>query len=173
MRIRMVLAALPIVTMIQSQAARAQTREPVFRTVLLSSAQASVPTGKRIRIVREIDDPHNGTRWLLIRNSDHPAGPGVLMMVSDGATGTRQRKSDGATLAIDAQALSPVIRAGERLIVEESTPVVEARLEAVSLGPAAVGSPLDVRLKVGGKVVRAVALGPGRAALRAETGVRP
>jgi hypothetical protein len=95
------------------------------------------------------------------------------MMVSDGATGTRQRKSDGATLAIDAQALSPVIRAGERLIVEESTPVVEARLEAVSLGPAAVGSPLDVRLKVGGKVVRAVALGPGRAALRAETGVRP
>jgi hypothetical protein len=32
---------------------------------------------------------------------------------------------------------------------------------------------LDVRLKIGGKVMRAVALGAGRAALQAEAGVRP
>jgi hypothetical protein len=61
-----------------------------------------------------------------------------------------------------------VIHAGDRLIVEENTAVVESRLEAVALGPAVVGSPLDARLKVGGKVVRAVALGRGRAAFLAE-----
>jgi flagella basal body P-ring formation protein FlgA len=69
--------------------------------------------------------------------------------------------------------MQPVIRAGERLIVEESTAVVDARLEAVALGPAAIGSPLNVKLAIGGKVVRAVALAPGRAAFQAETEVSP
>ena len=35
------------------------------------------------------------------------------------------------------------------------------------------GSALEVRLAIGGRVVRAVALGPGRAAFQPETGVRP
>ncbi len=69
--------------------------------------------------------------------------------------------------------LRPVIRAGDRLIVEEHTAVVDAALEAVRLNPAALGSTFKVRLKIGGKVLRAVALGPGRAALAAERGVRP
>jgi hypothetical protein len=36
-----------------------------------------------------------------------------------------------------------------------------------------VGSALKVRLAIGGKVIRAVALGPGRAALQPEPEVRP
>jgi flagella basal body P-ring formation protein FlgA len=66
----------------------------------------------------------------------------------------------------------PVIRAGDRLVVEENTAVIEARLEAVALGPAALGSSFDVRLKLGGKVARAVALAPGRAAFQAHAEVR-
>jgi hypothetical protein len=69
--------------------------------------------------------------------------------------------------------LVPVLRAGDRLIVEEDTPVVAAHLEATALGLATVGGELDVRLKIGGKVVRAVALGPGRAALKTPRGARP
>jgi len=67
----------------------------------------------------------------------------------------------------------PVLRAGERLMVEEHTPIVEAHLEAVALGSAAVGEEFDVRLRVGGKVLRAVALGPGRAELQAERKAQP
>ena len=37
--------------------------------------------------------------------------------------------------------------------------MVEARLEAMALGSAAAGAEFKVRLKIGGKVVRAVALG--------------
>lgn len=62
----------------------------------------------------------------------------------------------------------PVIRAGDLLVIEESTTVADARLEAVALGPATAGSPLNVRLKIGGKVVRAIALSPGRAAFARE-----
>ena len=54
------------------------------------------------------------------------------------------------------------------VIVEEHTAVVEARLEAMALGPAAVGGAFRARLRMGGKVVRAVALGPGRAVLEPE-----
>jgi flagella basal body P-ring formation protein FlgA len=58
-------------------------------------------------------------------------------------------------------------------MVEEHTPIVEAHLEAVALGSAAVGEEFDVRLRVGGKVLRAVALGPGRAELQAERKAQP
>ena len=57
--------------------------------------------------------------------------------------------------------LHPVIHAGDVLIVEEHTAVVEARLEAVALGPAAAGAIFRARLKIGGKVVRAVAVSAG------------
>jgi flagella basal body P-ring formation protein FlgA len=70
-------------------------------------------------------------------------------------------------------ALVAVIRAGDRLIVEENTAVVEARLEAVALGAAAPGSTFNVRLRIGGRVLRAVALGPGRAALAPVNGIEP
>ena len=58
------------------------------------------------------------------------------------------------------------------MVVEEHTAVVDARLEAVALGPAAIGSPFEVRLKIGGKVVRVVALAPGRAALAPQAEAR-
>lgn len=67
----------------------------------------------------------------------------------------------------------PVIRTGDRLIVEENTALVEARLEAVALGPAQPGSSFNVRLVAGGKIVRAVALGPGRAAFAPVKRVQP
>jgi hypothetical protein len=120
-------------------------------------------------IVREIDDPNSGARWLLERNGDHPGGPGLLVLVEAGRNPAPRDKAVEPTQV----ELRSVIRAGERLIVEENTPVVEARLEAVALGPAVLGSVLEARLKIGGRVVRAVALGPGRAELQPQTEARP
>jgi hypothetical protein len=54
---------------------------------------------------------------------------------------------------------------GESVVVEEHTTAAEVSVEAVAMEPAASGSLLHVRLKIGGKVLRAVALAPGKAEL--------
>jgi hypothetical protein len=149
-------------------AVRAQSPESASPHVLLVSAGPSyagnLATGE---IVREIDDPHTGVRWLLTRDSAHPGGPGRLSPVS--ATLNTRRPDELGNNPNDPSdpndSVLPVIHTGDRLIVEENTPVVEARLEAVALSPAAAGSPLNVRLRIGGRVLRAVAVAPGRAAL--------
>jgi hypothetical protein len=64
---------------------------------------------------------------------------------------------------------APILHSGDRLIVDEHTAVVDAQLEAVAMGPAAAGGSLNVRLAIGGRVVRAVATAPGRAVLQEET----
>lgn len=136
------------------------------RTLIASTVPASLTAEGEI--VREIDDPHNGDRWLLERDPSHPGGPGLLRLVSTlsrGSIDTRQ----GTQAVPGVQTPAPVIHLGDRVIVEEHTPVVEARLEAVALSPAQVGSPLRVRLSVGGRTMRAVALGPGRAVFQEET----
>ncbi len=122
------------------------------------SASPPLPAGQ---VMRAIADPAAGGRWLLLRDPGHPAGPGVLVYVA-GLPGGQAGRAPAE------DALRPVIRAGDRVVVEESTAVVEARLEAVALGPALAGAPFAARLALGGHVVRAVALGAGRAALAAE-----
>jgi hypothetical protein len=136
----------------------------VVRGVLLSAASvAGTASGE---VVRAIDDPHTGDHWLLLRDAARRGGPGRLLL----ASGSALRQGGPAA----GQPLPGwVIRTGDRLILEENTAVAEARLEAVALGPAPRGFPLRVRLKIGGTVVRAVALGPGRAAFAPETEARP
>ncbi len=124
-------------------------------------------------IFREIDDPHTGDHWLLMRDAANPAGPGRLVLAEDGeATGGRGTAGDArqtSDTGAHATRLRPLIRAGDALVVEEHTKVVDARLEAVALGPAAIGVEFRARLKVGGKVVRVVAVAAGRAVLVPES----
>jgi hypothetical protein len=121
--------------------------------------------GVQGEIVREIDDPHTGDRWLLMRNDRFPGGPGRLVLVA-----AHRNAPGGAAVRLVGEAREaqflPVIHAGDHLIVEEHTARVDAVLEARALNPAAPGAAFDVRLTIGGHVVRAVALGPGRAALQ-------
>jgi hypothetical protein len=159
-------------TAVVVQAARAQTSGSRPRIMLVSTGPASAPTALPAQVVREIDDPNSGARWLLMRDPEHPGGPGRLIMVSILRKELRQDGFSGQ--APDAMPPPPpIIRAGEQVIVEENSPVVEARLEGVALNPAGVGSSLEVRLQIGGKVVQAVALAPGRATLQPETEPRP
>jgi len=114
---------------------------------------------------RLIRDPHTGMLWLLERDAENPAGPGrmVLLNRQDGARSDSAIAKRGAPM-MSREGQHTVIRSGDRLVVEESSAVVEARLEAVALGPAAEGADFKVRLAIGGKVLQVVALGPGRAA---------
>jgi hypothetical protein len=129
------------------------------------SPQASARSAGEI--VREIDDPSSGQRWLLVRDDAHPGGPGLLLRAGGGpdvgVAGVAMSRGPGP---VQAAADLPVIRSGDRVQVEEHSATVEARLEAVALTPAWLGSAFNARLAIGGQVVRAVALGPGRAAFQ-------
>ena len=124
-------------------------------TLLLAAMAAFVARGQVT--VQEIDDPSTGIRWVLSPDGIRPGGPGRW---------TRMGAPGAGTLRAPHRAL--VIRAGDLLIVEEHTAVADARLEAVALASAPSGAEFRARLKIGGKVVDAVALGPGRAVFAEE-----
>jgi hypothetical protein len=98
---------------------------------------------------------------------EHPGGPGRLVPLGAGRHADLPLHTAKLAMAV------PVIRAGDRIVVEEHTDVVDAVLEAVALGPAVEQGPLDVRLRIGGRVVRVVALAPGRARLFSKGEARP
>lgn len=150
--------------LVHAQSARSATSGT--RLVFSSSPQidpSTVPSGE---ILREIDDPHNGDRWLLLRDESHPAGPGHLVLVSPVRSAAETPKQTGR----EANAPPPLIRAGDHILIEEHAAIVDARLEAVATEPAWLGSVFNARLAIGGKIVRAVAAGHGRAILKEVTG---
>jgi hypothetical protein len=130
-----------------------------------ATVQVAEPLQSPSLALREIDDPHSGARWLLVKDAAHPGGPGHLMQVGRDA----HAGSGASRLPI----ASPIIHAGDRILVEEHTDVADAVLEAVALGPAVERGVLEARLKVGGRVVRVIALAPRRAGLAARTETRP
>jgi hypothetical protein len=133
--------------------------------------------GSSGEVVREIDDPHTGDRWKLMRDPVHPEGPGRLVLVAGpGTEPVSTSTSDAEQPAISATKRTPLrlaIHAGDALIVEENTAVVEARLEAVALRPAAKGAIFRARLRIGGKVVRAIAISAGHAVFATEEAAQP
>lgn len=108
--------------------------------------------------IREIDDPSSGARWMLYRADG--GGPGRLVLVT--VPTSEHGRAESARPIVP----RPVIHAGDRIVLVEHTPVVDASLEATALGPAAAGSEMRVRLAIGGRIVPAIALGPGRAEIQ-------
>jgi hypothetical protein len=151
--------------------AHAQNQREALAAVIVSSGQAAVDQNPTpAELIREIDDPHLGSRWLLYRDPAHPGGPGRLVRVGSIAP---DRLRSSAPLTGGEAAARPIIHPGDRVVLEEDTSVVDARLEAVALGPALAGSPLQVRLALGGRILPAIAVAPGRVALAPELEIRP
>ncbi len=165
MRSRRIIIGVGGMLAIASSVAIAQAVPPVagprlLHTTLTTVSASAVPA---VDIVREIDDPNSGDRWLLVHDSNHPAGPGILLEMSAVRVEPNQAGPAVSTAA-------PIIHGGDRVIVEEDTAVVETRLEAVAMGPAQAGSPFNLRLSIGGRIVRAFAVAPGRAVIHEEAG---
>jgi hypothetical protein len=129
----------------------------------------------RPNAVRVIQDPHTSMCWLLERDPARPGGPGRMVLLGQ----QESSQSNSASIAqvnakinqkINASILTPVIRSGDRVILEENSAIVEARLEAVAMGSAKAGGELNVRLAIGGKILRAKAIGPGLVAFAADAG---
>jgi hypothetical protein len=152
--------------LVQAQAPAGGRAQVMLSSGGLLAGGSSLSGAAGGQLYREIDDPHTGDRWLLVRNEQFPGGPGRLVRVV-AHTGAAGQIAAGRAVA------PPVIRPGDWVIVEEHTAVVDAVLKARALHPAVLGAVFDVRLAIGGRVVRVVALGPGRAALAPETGARP
>jgi hypothetical protein len=134
-------------------------------------AVSSCGPAESARLFREIDDPHSGARWFLVRDSVNPGGPGRMELAQPGrGSDDREKRVVGQPIGQDWA--GPIIRTGDRLLVEGHSPTADVYLEGVALGPAESGAALGVRLRIGSKVVRAVAAGPGRAALAPTVEVR-
>ncbi len=118
-------------------------------------------------VFKEIDDQGSGLRWLLVEDPAHPGGPGRLVSLRSDETKAKPGKSAAGVVKTN-----PVIHAGDTVQVEEHSAVVDASLQAVALSSAIPGGMLRVRLRIGGRVVKARALGIGRAALE-PAGERP
>ena len=104
---------------------------------------------------RTIVDPATGQRWALLRDSAHPGGPGRLEPLAAG----QGRASTPVAKPVC------VIRAGDRIVVEEHTSAVDLSLEAVAMHRAAEGEGVRARLVAGGAVVMARAGCDGRTEL--------
>ncbi len=147
------------------------------------AAHSAAEAGTSRCALREMDDPRTGGRWLLVRDATHPGGPGRMVLTGpQPAAGQGPAKQSGVSIQPapimpgSGSILAPlplVVHGGDALAVEERTAVVYVRLEAVAMEPAAEGSSLWARLKVGGKVVQVIALGAGRARLAPASGLWP
>lgn len=121
-------------------------------------------------IFREIVDASNGLRWVVLRDDGHSGRPGRLVPAKPEDEVRSSAGSAGGGAFLPAVAM-PCIHAGDRVLVEEHTAAADGYLEAVAMEPAVPGSVLRLRLKIGGRIVRAVAVAPGKAelAVAAET----
>jgi hypothetical protein len=123
--------------------------------------------------VSEKDDSWTGDRWLLVPNPAHPEGPGRWVRAAGFSLSHEPAHPTGSAaekmLARDA-AQPLVIHPGDRVVLEEHSTVADACLEAVALSAAASGGELKARLEIGGRMVRALALGHGRVVLVPESG---
>lgn len=130
-----------------------------------ANAPTSAPSRPIGEVVLEIDDPSSGDRWLLTRGDAGAGGPGRFVRVEGaGGAGSEGARAKGS-VGHEANADRAVIRAGDSIVLEEHTARIDARLEATALNGAAAGSELKARLKIGGKIVHAIAVKPGLATI--------
>lgn len=130
-----------------------------------AAGAVSWDTAPPAEVVRAIVDAGTGDCWLLERDPQDAGGPGRLVQAGRGDRACV--RAGGAAAGRGNRSVArrglPVIRAGARIVVEEETAVVEAHLEAIALEPGWTGAVVRVRPAIGGRVLHALVLGPGRA----------
>jgi hypothetical protein len=112
--------------------------------------------------VSERTDPGTGARWVLMRDAEHPAALAHWVLVEAGV-----ERAAGA--GAEATGRKLMIRAGDKIVVEEQTSVMSAWLEATALTSAGSGGELRARLAIGGRVLAVRAIAPKTAEMEEET----
>ena len=121
---------------------------------------------KGFRVVRVIEDPGSHLHWLIEQNIERPDWPARAIQVPDELSRRDYMSchSDEAEKQGSDQS-SPVVHAGDALLIVEDSPAFRAYLEGVALNNGESGGSISARLRIGGKVVAAVVTAPGRAVL--------
>jgi hypothetical protein len=92
--------------------------------------------------------------WFLLRDAAHADHPAQWVQLQRTAAGCPAAPEAQKTQASPVQTrMRPMIRAGDGLLVEETSDVLDAHLEATALEPAFEGAVFRVRLEVNGKAV--------------------
>lgn len=116
-------------------------------------------------LLREFKDPCLGTHWQLRSDPMHPEGPRRLILLDPSGTRSREPQNHAVSSQLkpseagqelleggdDVPNLAPplAIRTGDRVTVDQQTPLLHARLQAVALESAGVGQRVRVRLGAG------------------------
>lgn len=108
---------------------------------------------------RIIDDVAHNTRWILVTNEEHPAGPGRWVATGPIPPKTEEEKAVANLRSAPKPAL--LIRSGDAVTVFHQTETSRVELQARALGGAPQGGRLRVRLTTGA-IVDAVATAPGQ-----------
>lgn len=155
-RITAALLLLPVV------ACWAQEREQCATDLYASPAPRQFDKTGDWRVIRSFEDASTHQSWTVVRDKKQPAAPARLWgpTILRGAGCASAEESREALLQTASRL---IIHAGDSLIVDEHTAIVDARLEATALNAAAGGERLKIRLKIGNRIVEAVAIEPGRA----------
>ena len=116
-------------------------------------------------------DPGTCKRWRYERNGDHPSWPPRLVMVSDEVSCSSQSNVNPGMKGQKTEWLrhhTIIVLAGDELAVSDETAALLANLEGVALNNGSPGEVIGVRLRLGGRIMRAQVLAPGRVRLIAD-----
>jgi hypothetical protein len=142
---------------------------------------------------REFFDPCLRSHWQLQTNPAHPEQPGRLVLVNpNGAHPGQPARAPGELVSPTSHfvegrinpahaASPPIIRAGDRVIVNQQTRVLHAHLSAIALESATPGQRIRVRLAAGtpsarvldATIITVLATAPGQAQWPTDEGTRP
>ena len=123
---------------------------------------SAVANRTEARAMRIIEDPATHRRWVLERNSDHPAGPGLLIPVRGDGSCCFCSIEETPSRRTGFQ-IQPIVHAGDALVLVEDARNWHAEMEAVALSYGSPGDSIMVRLRIGGKVTRATVVSRTRA----------
>lgn len=101
-----------------------------------------------------IEDASLHTRWVLVVDPQHPAGPGHWVPAGEVPPGMRM-------VAKEQKQPQVLVHTGEAVMVSHRTNTVNLQLEAKALENAAEGARLHVRLKTGA-IIEAIATATGQ-----------
>ncbi|WP_348261388.1 hypothetical protein P8935_16480 [Telmatobacter sp. DSM 110680] len=129
----------------------------------------------RYHALRELEDPGTHQRWLLVRDMDRATGPALFVRESRHSECAFFAAKEMNVTPLRGQLSSlPVIHAGDQIILSEHGINSDAELEATALDTGAAGDSLRVRIKFGGRTVRAIAATRGHATRGVEASeIRP
>lgn len=120
------------------------------------------------RVIRSFEDAGTHQSWTVVQDKKQPAAPARLVGAAILPTAGRASAEESGEESLQ-MASRLIIHSGDSLIVDEHTAIVDARLQATALGAAAQGERLRVRLKIGDRIVPAIAIEPGRAEILSPT----